>query len=443
MSDPKFPRRTVFDFASEPPIEDGFKQVTAGLPAIANDRPSALTAARLADVGSIADCVNGAASALSILNDGARLSKIHRSIVEFDELRRNAEGPLGAYLDQYRASMKRMSEPFDELRRQMRAVDEITRANRLALQKIYSDHSATFDQISVIQSYLRDHQALGASIARPYLDSFRTDAIGFGHALTETRLKLASQALLATQFGWYSDTAREADGVIFGSWRLRPDLPVAFWDQPTVRRRMYEDADVDAGLVHADTVTAIDIAVESGFAPGVHGENGAVILLPLRSKIYPIRAPQLDFDANAAVEGIELDLRDFIDRTLSGVFGPDWLKARHGRLWTKVKDNKRQAVRSGEQPVPHIHYLDLGELGELITHDDNWEKVFGSYFFDKTGFNFHIARLLAVRRPVAHYRPVDAVMMMELVAAMWRLTQQMRGDGEGGEGPLHRDDLTP
>lgn len=193
---------------------------------------------------------------------------------------------------------------------------------------------------------------------------------------------------------------------------------------------MYEDADVDPGLVHAELSMALDVVVESGLAAGVSSPSGAVAIVSVGRVSMSIRSSDTRVDAYQVLGAFEEELRDFISRKLAQKFGQKWFKQRvHGNLGAKAKEIREAALRRGEGQAPLINYLDLGDLNAIILAVNNWSDVFEAVFINRDELNHDMQKLIAARRPTAHYRKLDGVRLVEAICVIERLTSQMNSDG--------------
>lgn len=89
-----------------------------------------------------------------------------------------------------------------------------------------------------------------------------------------TTLRMSAFAGALDTFGPRALLGQAAFDALLGTWHTRPDLPPAFWrDRPT-RERLYHDADVDPGLVDADSSAVVEVLVDSGVVEGKRTRTG-------------------------------------------------------------------------------------------------------------------------------------------------------------------------
>lgn len=255
----------------------------------------------------------------------------------------------------------------------------------------------------------------------------RPSTIWEGH-FEVTRQKMSFAAGARDIFGFHSDLAFSAQQSLLGSWRTTPNLPRSFWKDRDRQHRFFEEANVDAGLIDATPEVAVELMIESGFAAG--GADDTTETLSIGALEFSIRTGNQRDIARQAIDALELELRAFIASKLSARVGPKWFKQRApGALHAKAKTNREQAMGNGEREANLLAYVDLGDLGAIVTQGHNWDEEFGAVFGNRDRFLNDIRILASRRRPVAHARPIHAVMLLELVATAARLSAAIKDGG--------------
>jgi len=251
----------------------------------------------------------------------------------------------------------------------------------------------------------------------------------FAGEFETTRIKMSVLAGIGEISRPRSPLETDAYQDLFGEWRVHTGLPRSFWNNKRERIRAYEEAEVDEGLIHATPGVALEIMIESGLTTGMRDDDGAVAVVAMGEVSMTVRSQRPRGDAFAAVSGFEQQIRAFISRKMEERFGPDWFKHRASNLIGKAKAARKAAMERGEKFLPLIEFTDLGELATLIMTKGNWDDVFGDVFVNRDAFNFDMQRLVAVRRPTMHARPVDGVLLVEMLCVMQRLSAQIIDDG--------------
>jgi hypothetical protein len=249
-------------------------------------------------------------------------------------------------------------------------------------------------------------------------------------SLEATRFKMSAFAGITDMLGVQTRAWHEAYRSLFGEWRTHTGLPEDYWRDPTIRRQMYDAAEVDPGLARAELGAAVEVIVESGLATGVRSEVHAIALITVGDVSMSIHSRDARIDAYKVLGQFEEGLRAHITRKLSEKFGPDWFKLRvDGNIAGEAKRIRQQALERGEQRMPMINYTELGHLLSIVTGRKNWEEVFGAVFINRGEFDVDMQKLIAARRPTMHIRPIDGVRLVEMICVVQRLSRQMQDDG--------------
>ncbi|MBP1877633.1 Swt1 family HEPN domain-containing protein [Agrobacterium rubi] len=260
-----------------------------------------------------------------------------------------------------------------------------------------------------------------------------SSVLGLGQAFSaefeSTRVKMSFLAGISEVSTPQSFLRGEAYQQLFGEWRVHPRLPRSFWYDVNERTRFYKDSDVDDGLIHASPGMALEIMIESGLATGMRSDDGAVAVVAVGDVSMTVRSRSPRHDAFTAVSVFEQELRTFVSRKMEERFGTYWFRDRASNLVGKAKAARKAALERGEEFLPLIEFTDLGELATLMQSKANWDDVFGDIFIHRDAFSLDMQRLIAVRRPAMHARPVDGVLLVEMLCVIRRLSVRIANDG--------------
>lgn len=291
------------------------------------------------------------------------------------------------------------------------------------------DISRLFPSASIVSTHAEAIRRQAQSYLQQYPGGSSARAFAMPRTLEATGLKLSVLAGVQDMYGGHSLPAVEAYRSLLGDWRIDPSLPKSFWLEPSERRRRYERAEVDEGLVEATPAEAIEIMVSSGLTAGSIAGDASTSTVSLGDVRIDVTAPELDAQAHRIVRVIEQRMREFISLKMS-VLGPRWFSQRSpGDIVGKAKEKRKAALKAGEPIQPHINFVDIGEIREIVSRADNWEQWFGEVFVEKAKFGQLILTLNTWRRPNAHARDIDVVMFLELFCAARRLEALMNEDG--------------
>lgn len=316
------------------------------------------------------------------------------------------------------------------------SLSAIARANQWApslanipfdkLQNLYSRLAATAGLNEIFQT-ARTISAASDSIA---MSATLGLANNFNVAFEGTRLKLSAFLGATNLYGLDASTTTATYHNVFGKWRTRSDLPHPFWRDPGVRRRMYEEAEVDPGLVDAELGTALEVVVESGLTGGFRTASGSVAIIEVGSVIMSIRSQDTRINAYRVLDVFEQQLREFVESKLIEKAGLKWFKHRvNETIGNKAKVVREAAVKRGDASAQLIHYTDLGDLNTIVLMKNNWSEIFDPVFINRDEFDHDMKKLVAIRRPIAHSRTLDSVQLVELICVVKRLTKRMHDDG--------------
>lgn len=256
-----------------------------------------------------------------------------------------------------------------------------------------------------------------------------------------TTLRMSAFAGALDTFGPRASLGQAAFDALLGTWHTRPDLPPAFWrDRPT-RERFYRDADVDPGLVDADSAAVVEVLVDSGVVEGKRTRTGVKAVVEVGPLRMSITTGRTRHDAYRAIDAFEVALRAYIATKLEahlaakGEDGANWFTARvPGNIVGEAKRTRRDAYKAGEDRQPLINFTNLGDLISVISTRQNWDEVFGAVFGDRDGIKVDLQRLNAHRRPTMHARPIDGPRLAEIVLTIRRLMATMQVDGAWDDG---------
>ena len=290
--------------------------------------------------------------------------------------------------------------------------------------------SAPTAEIDHLQRAALSLSALGPAFDQLGLASAAWYDPTIGLPFDATRFKLSALAGAADLLGFQARTSASAYEGLFGQWHTRPDLPPRFWRDPELRARRYREAEVDDGLIEATPAAAIDIVVGSGFVSGRQDIDASTALVQVGGLEMRIRSRNVRADTYALITTFEEQLRTFVASKMQEIAGTQWLKQRAGGdLLLKAKRNREAALSAARNESSLIAYLDLGDLLQIMTRNNNWNDVFGPIFPNRERFQFDMQALIAVRRPTMHARSLDAVRLTEMICVVRRLSSWIEGDG--------------
>jgi hypothetical protein len=192
-------------------------------------------------------------------------------------------------------------------------------------------------------------------------------------------------ASLRTSLGDWRDPLQPAlellvDPVLRSGFYLERGFDPALTDFPVVA---FEESIAVAGLTERQDA--------SGAVEGDRAEDGFA-----RAR-----------EAFNQLQRFEIALRRFIEKTMQGAYGENWMKSQlpSGMLdkWSSKRD---VAVKAGQIESPLIDYADFTDYREIIERRDNWKAVFAPIFGRIEDLRESFQRLLPVRIATMHARIV-------------------------------------
>ena len=256
------------------------------------------------------------------------------------------------------------------------------------------------DQISVensIAAYTEDLNRTFKSLSNPWLNI--DDKI---RSLTAVS-KLHDMGHLLNTMPVFSDQVTDKMRAYLGDWRGNFDFPELINFDPLARHNFYVDRGFDPSLTdfpaeafeQAVTVTGIKLKKK----PLIHDYD------PEAGMDDEEEGSIRTSDAFDLLFWFEGQLRNFIDKCMKAEFGPNWVKHQtSGAMRSNWRDKQEEARNNGQHEYPLIEYADFTHYVEIITRNDNWEKVFKPIFRRKTFVQESFYRLYPIRNSVMHSR---------------------------------------
>ena len=162
-------------------------------------------------------------------------------------------------------------------------------------------------------------------------------------------------------------------------------------------------------------------AIEAGLNPEVVAFPRPVYPMVLFSAGFQLRiesAPRivsdggdssgvLDSQHKTLFAEIENRLRMVVETELKKLVGDRWYQLRvSGEIWKGWEKRKEKDHQERGDSYPIVYYAYFTELPQIICQKDNWNDVFHQYFESKEDLQVSLQRLNAVRKALAHNRPL-------------------------------------
>jgi hypothetical protein len=211
-----------------------------------------------------------------------------------------------------------------------------------------------------------------------------------------------------------------------GDWRDLLTVPESLAGSLAARREFYIDRGFDARVVDFPP-RAFDASVEiAGLKrkpPPVVLAYGSPIAIPVDSQQE--RAFWRSNDAHDWLQRLESQLRQYIDRIMTGAHGSTWPKHRLPKvIYDEWKHRQQTAEAAGGVPMPLIAYADFTDYVTIVCRKDDW-LLFKAAFQRMESFRESMQRLYPIRLATAHARPITQEDELLLYCEVLRLTRAM------------------
>ena len=124
----------------------------------------------------------------------------------------------------------------------------------------------------------------------------------------------------------------------------------------------------------------------------------------------------LDRTMNAStwIERLETQLRHFIDRTMTNVYGSDWLAVRLPKktvtTWEKLSQELKEHITRtfplSPRTFPLLAFAQFADYELMICQEDHWNEVFHSIFKSREYLRESLQRLYPIRNDTMMGRPI-------------------------------------
>jgi len=311
--------------------------------------------------------------------------------------------------------------PLEDLRRAALLIPESMTSNDLQrISEIVAETEKRFllPKISEVTKLVREFENIGAAkeIAR-----YQAHASEIVHALESMRSPWLDMADKPGSVGGFVDLQgighalrtmpafdpglTDVLRVDLGDWRKEIAWPAEIFVDPLARASFY----VEHGLNPALTSFPAGAFEQSTVIAGIKETSPPLV------QAYNFE-PEVEEDEEEAafertnkahdrLQRFETQIRRFIDKQMTAVFGENWIKHQVPENISKTWLAKRQKARdNGEPEWPLIAYADFTDYVPIIVRRDNWRKVFESIFRHKDSVQESFRRLYPIRICTMHAR---------------------------------------
>ena len=230
--------------------------------------------------------------------------------------------------------------------------------------------------------------------------------------------KLHEMGHLLNNMTAFSDQTMDKLRENLGDWRGKFDLPKVILTDPFARHDFYIERGFDPSLTDFPTEAFEQVITVTG----------------IKSERPPL-VHDYDYDPEFEMENeeegimrttgaynflhrLESQIRKFIDERMKEEFGDNWPKHQTNKeIKEKWRDKQDDARDKGEKVHPLIAYADFTDYEQIITRNDNWDKVFKPFFRRKTFVQEAFCWIYPIRNDIAHHRIITSDDKLYLNAA--------------------------
>ena len=338
---------------------------------------------------------------------------IEHNVALCDQLR-TAERSLRV-LNSNRQLLRALESPLDELQRA--GVFDTSFCHELSLtQQWLANYNEQFRlpasaEISRLIAELQTTTQLwgGTTELERVIESIKSPWLNVGNELGSVQRLLGLQSigeLIAHEAGFEPAVANTLRTSL-GDWRDAIAWPDEIWTDLSARAEFYADLGFDMDLTDMPAP-----AFREAAATTIQSEPPSLVdtYEPPQSAAQPAHEAEVlsrTREAHEWLQGLESQVRRFIDSKMNRAFGPDWpqhqLPDHKYDEWTSKQEG---AGRFAGRSCPLIAYADFNDCALVVCERDNWEQVFRSFFGRPESVRESFQRLQPVRLDTIHGRPI-------------------------------------
>ncbi len=253
-----------------------------------------------------------------------------------------------------------------------------------------------------LQPKVEEFVATAAALGKPWIST--GDAVGSLKGFSG--LALLGDALASASP--FSDSIAQSIRVFLGDWRTMPGVSDRIAFEPPARLDFYEKLGFERSLADFPSPSfeaSLDVTgITLGEIPRVPKYERPIPSHPVEEGLAGISP--WNAKAYCVISRFEPRLRQFIDRLMTGAYGPGWTKRQTGdfhKSWSAKKEADRVA---GSPDYPLICYANFTDYLDIIVRKDNWDRIFKLVFCRKESVTESLKRLYPIRLATMHSRPV-------------------------------------
>ena len=308
--------------------------------------------------------------------------------------------------------------PFEAVRQIDRFLNLMLESDR-KFRRMYDlmlkvEHRFYRPDITEVSRLLREFESIGITMKRKEEQMRRAvEVMQMPWLDIENKFRSISGFAKVQDIGYALRTMRafdtrltEALRVDLGDWRQKINLPSEIFINPLARTSFYAERGLNPILTEfpADAFDQIIASAD----------------LKIKRTSVPIVAayawePKIEDDEEVAFQRtnaahdlfqrFETQIRKFIDEEMKKVFGKNWTEHQvPGAIRQQWLEKRQKARDNNDCEKPLIAYTAFSDYEQIITRNDNWERVFKPIFSRRTSVQESFGRLYPIRNCTMHAR---------------------------------------
>ena len=197
----------------------------------------------------------------------------------------------------------------------------------------------------------------------------------------------------------------EALRVDLGDWREAVAWPSGIDTDPIIRRSFYIKQGLNPELTTFPHPAFQEIVTSAGLLRPEVAEAEDYDLDDEHDEMEQEAAFERTNKAHDRFQRFESQIRSYIDKRMSSIFGDKWIKHRIPKEM-KEKWLDKQSKDIGARRWALIAYADFTDYVTIFTRNDNWNELFAPVFQHKASVQESFRRLYPIRVATMHARPI-------------------------------------
>ncbi len=317
-------------------------------------------------------------------------------------------------LDSNHQLLRALESPLDELRRagvfETNFCSELRRTQQWLIDYNKQFRLPASSEIASLVTELRatSDMMLEVTALRRTIESLQNPWLDAKDTLGSVRRLWSLQGIgdLISQQATFDRAVAKSLRASLGDWRGAISWPTEIWTDFGARADFYAELGFDEGLTDMPAA-----AFREATATTIQSEPPSLVdnYEPPDPPAQPADTVEVlsrTREAHDWLQGLESQVRRFIDRKMTQAFGPDWPQHQlPGHKYAEWTSKQEAAGRSAERS-PLIIYADFDDYALVVCERGNWEQAFRPFFGYPESVRESFQRLQPIHLDTMHARPI-------------------------------------